>query len=159
MLYTDFQRKILEENMVKIEEFGKKTEPNLKKLYDYMITNSIESFMVADFDKGKKYLDNFRVNAEILNVSESEKILRVAYREEEISKYGNRISNNLIIGYTEKNGADILYVDEKLYEYTLGIKDNLCRRSKINVYCGGGATEDGSFQKECQQILIDLLEV
>lgn len=53
MLYTNFQRKILEENMVKIEEFGKKIEPNLKKLYDYMITNSIESFMVADFDKGK----------------------------------------------------------------------------------------------------------
>lgn len=158
MLYTNFQRKILEENMVKIEEFGKKTEPNLKKLYDYMITNSIESFMVADFDKGKRYLDNFRVNAEMFNVSEGEKVLRVAYREEEISKYGNRVSNNLIIGYTEKNGADILYVDEKLYEYTLGLKI-ICADALNNVYCGGGATGDGSFQKECQQILIDLLEV
>ena len=31
MLYTDFQRKNLEENMIKIERFGKKLEPNLKK--------------------------------------------------------------------------------------------------------------------------------
>lgn len=31
MIYTDFQRKVLEENMTKIENFGKKLEPNLKK--------------------------------------------------------------------------------------------------------------------------------
>lgn len=29
MLYTDFQRKVLEENMTKIEKFGKKLEPNI----------------------------------------------------------------------------------------------------------------------------------
>lgn len=158
MLYTNFQRRILEENMVKIEEFGKKAEPNLKKLYDYMITNSIESFMVADFDKGKKYLDNFRVNAELFNVSESEKVLRVAYRREECSEYGNRVSNNLVIAYTEKNGVNVMYVDEKLYEYTLGLRI-LCADALNNVYCGGGAIGDGSFREECQQILIDLLEV
>ena len=100
MLYTDFQRKNLEENMVKIESFAKKVEPNLKKLYAYMTKNSIDSFIVADFDEGKKYLDNFRVNAEILNIAENEKALRVAFREEEISDYYHGISNNLIIGYT-----------------------------------------------------------
>ena len=51
MLYTDFQRKVLEENMTKIEKFGKKLEPNLKKLYNYMLKNNMDSFIVADFDK------------------------------------------------------------------------------------------------------------
>ena len=158
MLYTDFQRKNLEENMVKIESFAKKVEPNLKKLYAYMTKNCIDSFIVADFDEGKKYLDNFRVNAEILNIAENEKALRVAFREEEISDYYHGISNNLIIGYTEKEGANILYVDEKLYEYTLGLR-RLCATALNTVHCGGGATGDGSFEEECQQILIDLLEV
>lgn len=73
MLYTDFQRKVLEENMTKIEKFGKKLEPNLKKLYNYMLKNNMDSFIVADFDKGSKYMDNFRVNAEILDTNDNKK--------------------------------------------------------------------------------------
>ena len=78
MLYTDFQRKVLEENMTKIEKFGKKLEPNLKKLYNYMLKNNMDSFIVADFDKGSKYMDNFRVNAEILDTNDNKKAIRVA---------------------------------------------------------------------------------
>ena len=50
MIYTNFQRKVLDENMTKIENFGKKLEPNLKKLYNYMLKNDMDSFIVADFD-------------------------------------------------------------------------------------------------------------
>lgn len=158
MFYTDFQRKTLEENMIKIEEFGKKLEPNLKKLYDHMISNSIDKMIVSDFEEGKKYLDDFRVHAEVFNYEDDKKILRVAYREEKIGDHYHTVSNNLIVAYTEEYGADIFYVDEKLYEYTLGLRI-LCADALNNTHCGGGATGDGKFQEECQQILIDLLEV
>ena len=158
MLYTDFQRKILEENMTKIENFGKKLEPNLKKLYDYMLQNNMDSFIVADFDKGSKYLDNFRVNAEILDMNDNNKGLRVAYRQEEIADYYHSIDNGLIVCYTEDEGADVFYVDEHLYEYTLGLK-KLCATALDTVHISGACSGNGSFQEECQQILIDLLDV
>lgn len=158
MIYTDFQRKVLEENMTKIEKFGKKLEPNLKKLYDYMLQNNMDSFIVADFDKGSKYLDNFRVNAEILNTNDNKKALRVAYRQEEIADYYHSIDNGLIVVYTEEKGVDVLYVDEHLYEYTLGLKQ-LCATALNTVHVSGATSGNGSFQEECQQILIDLLEV
>lgn len=158
MLYTDFQHKVLEENMNKIENFGKKLEPNLKKLYNYMLKNNMDSFIVADFDKGSEYLDNFRVNAEVLDTNDDKKALRVAYRQEEIADYYHSINNGLIVAYTEEKGVDVLYVDEHLYEYTLGLKQ-LCATALNTVHVSGAASGDGSFQKECQQILIDLLEV
>lgn len=158
MIYTDFQRKVLEENMTKIEKFGKKLEPNLKKLYDYMLQNNMDSFIVADFDKGSKYLDNFRVNAEILNTNDNKKALRVAYRQEEIDSNYHSIDNGIIVVYTEEKGVDILYIDEHLYEYTLGLKQ-LCATALNTVHASGAASGNGSFQEECQQILIDLLEV
>lgn len=158
MFYTDFQRKILEENMVKIENFGKKLEENLKKLYDYMVQNELESYIVSDFEEGKKYLDDFRVNASIVTFSDGRKALKVAYRVEKIGEHYHTVSNNLIVGYTKENGADVLYVDEKLYEYTLGLRI-LCADALDGVHCGGGATGNGKFREECQQILIDLLEV
>lgn len=158
MLYTDFQRKVLEENMTKIEKFGKKLEPNLKKLYDYMLKNNMDSFIVADFDKGSKYLENFRVNAEILNTNDNKKALRVAYRQEEIDGNYHSIDNGIIVVYTEEKGVDILYIDEHLYEYTLGLKQ-LCATALNTVHASGAASGNGSFQEECQQILIDLLEV
>lgn len=158
MIYTDFQRKVLEENMTKIEKFGKKLEPNLKKLYDYMLQNNMDSFIVADFDKGSKYLDNFRVNAEILNTNDNKKALRVAYRQEEIDGNYHSIDNGIIVVYTEEKGVDILYIDEHLYEYTLGLKQ-LCATALNTVHASGAASGNGSFQEECQQILIDLLEV
>jgi hypothetical protein len=158
MLYTDFQRKVLEENMTKIEKFGKKLEPNLKKLYDYMLKNNMDSFIVADFDKGSKYLDNFRVNAEILDIGDNEKGLRVAYRQEEIADHYHSIDNGLIVAYTKEKGVNILYVDEHLYEYTLGLKQ-LCATALNTVHASSAASGNGSFQEECQQILIDLLEV
>ena len=158
MIYTDFQRKVLEENMTKIEKFGKKLEPNLKKLYDYMLQNNMDSFIVADFDKGSKYLDNFRVNAEILNTNDNKKALRVAYRQEEIDGNYHSIDNGIIVVYTEEKGVDILYIDEHLYEYTLGLKQ-LCATALNTVHASGAASGNGSFQEECQQILLDLLEV
>ena len=158
MLYTDFQRKVLEENMTKIEKFGKKLEPNLKKLYDYMLKNNMDSFIVADFDKGSKYLENFRVNAEILNTNDNKKALRVAYRQEEIDGNYHSIDNGIIVVYTEEKGVDILYIDEHLYEYTLGLKQ-LCATALNTVHASGAASGNGSFQEECQQMLIDLLEV
>lgn len=158
MLYTDFQHKVLEENMTKIEKFGKKLEPNLKKLYDYMLKNNMDSFIVADFDKGSKYLENFRVNAEILNTNDNKKALRVAYRQEEIDGNYHSIDNGIIVVYTEEKGVDILYIDEHLYEYTLGLKQ-LCATALNTVHASGAASGNGSFQEECQQILIDLLEV
>ena len=158
MIYTDFQRKVLEENMTKIEKFGKKLEPNLKKLYDYMLQNNMDSFIVADFDKGSKYLDNFRVNAEILNTNDNKKALRVAYHQEEIDGNYHSIDNGIIVVYTEEKGVDILYIDEHLYEYTLGLKQ-LCATALNTVHASGAASGNGSFQEECQQILIDLLEV
>lgn len=158
MIYTDFQRKVLEENMTKIENFGKKLEPNLKKLYNYMLKNNMDSFIVADFDKGSKYLENFRVNAEILNTNDNKKALRVAYRQEEIDGNYHSIDNGIIVVYTEEKGVDILYIDEHLYEYTLGLKQ-LCATALNTVHASGAASGNGSFQEECQQILIDLLEV
>lgn len=158
MLYTDFQRKVLEENMTKIEKFGKKLEPNLKKLYNYMLKNNMDSFIVADFDKGSKYMDNFRVNAEILDTNDDKKALRVAYRQEEIDGNYHSIDNGIIVVYTEEKGVDILYIDEHLYEYTLGLKQ-LCATALNTVHASGAASGNGSFQEECQQILIDLLEV
>ena len=158
MIYTDFQRKVLEENMTKIENFGKKLEPNLKKLYDYMLKNNMDSFIVADFDKGSKYLDNFRVNAEILDIGDNEKGLRVAYRQEEIADHYHSIDNGLIVVYTKEKGVNILYVDEHLYEYTLGLKQ-LCATALDTVHISVACSGNGSFQEECQQILIDLLEV
>lgn len=144
--------------MTKIEKFGKKLEPNLKKLYDYMLKNNMDSFIVADFDKGSKYLENFRVNAEILNTNDNKKALRVAYRQEEIDGNYHSIDNGIIVVYTEEKGVDILYIDEHLYEYTLGLKQ-LCATALNTVHASGAASGNGSFQEECQQILIDLLEV
>lgn len=158
MFYTNFQRKTLEENMVKIEEFGKKLEPNLKKLYNHMISNSIDEMIVSDFEEGKKYLDDFRVHAEVFNYDDDKKILRVAYREEKIGERYHTTSNNLIVCYTEEYGADVFYVDEKLYEYTIGLRI-LCADDLNNTYCGGGAVGDTDFREECQQILMNLLEV
>lgn len=144
--------------MIKIEKFGKKLEPNLKKLHEYMLKNNVDSFIVADFDKGSEYLDDFRVNAQLLDMTENKKALRVAYRQEEIAEHYHSINNNLIVSYTEDDGADILYIDEHLYEYTLGLR-RLCATALNTVHVGGGATGNGSFEKECQQILINLLEV
>ena len=158
MIYTNFQRKFLEENMIKIEKFGKKLEPNLKKLYEYMMTNNKDSLIVADFDKGSKYLDGFRVNAELLDMAENKKTLRVAYRQEEITDHYHSINNNLIISYNENDGADILYIDEHLYEYTLGLR-RLYSTSLNTVHAVGASPDDESFQEGCQQIVIDLLEV
>ena len=118
----------------------------------------MNSFIVADFDKGSKYLDNFRVNAEILDMNDDNKGLRVAYRQEEIVDYYHSIDNGLIVCYTEDEGADVLYVDEHLYEYTLGLK-KLCATALDTVHISGACSGNGSFQEECQQILIDLLEV
>ena len=118
----------------------------------------MDSFIVADFDKGSKYLENFRVNAEILNTNDNKKALRVAYRQEEIDGNYHSIDNGIIVVYTEEKGVDILYIDEHLYEYTLGLKQ-LCATALNTVHASGAASGNGSFQEECQQILIDLLEV
>ena len=123
-----------------------------------MLKNNMDSFIVADFDKGSKYLENFRVNAEILNTNDNKKALRVAYRQEEIDGNYHSIDNGIIVVYTEEKGVDILYIDEHLYEYTLGLKQ-LCATALNTVHASGAASGNGSFQEECQQILIDLLEV
>lgn len=155
-MYVQFQRNVLEYNLSQIESFVKSAEDNIKQIHEYMKENDLNEFVVADFDECDKYLDNLYVVAVQFKTESENAITKICYTVEPL-RDGKTKENGMIIGYSEELGAEMLYVDEVLYEYTLGLK-RLVADALSNVY-PSGASSSKSFSKDCQETLIEFLKL